>query len=349
MATAGVTAVFSLCMGIDMDRAQLSGKLLHMVKKTDSSAIKIKGFKDKPEFKKLTIKIKYKHIMTNATLQYFRSSKRKAVSFGGSVKSYLATDKGWFAPYLFATGRRPIIPRYKKADVIYCRGPFIKGDSEVGEVLLEATERSIILCDPPVVMEPLQPEQRDGTLAHPSGSEITSESPPQSVEPTLLTRRLVISLVALKPYRMLWSSSVRPSESIIKYILFNGCPAIVVPTTLNAPLLAWSTLTLKQLWKFEVPRGAQVSSTPSTDTTRDFEDLVTALCEYLDHCVDWERVVWPKNGLQRKKTMTLQQKKGCVKKEVAKLVAFAVRTRCNKKLKKRIDAERCGIAFWRIS
>ena len=36
---------------------------------------------------------------------------RRDVSLFAAVKDYLAVEKGWFSPYLFASGRRPIIPR----------------------------------------------------------------------------------------------------------------------------------------------------------------------------------------------------------------------------------------------
>ena len=40
---------------------------------------------------------------------------------------YLAVEKGWFSPYLFASGRRPVIPRSVKPDVVFCHGPFLSG------------------------------------------------------------------------------------------------------------------------------------------------------------------------------------------------------------------------------
>lgn len=48
-------------------------------------------------------------------------------SLFASVMDYLAVEKGWFSPYLFASGRRPVIPRSVKPDVIFCHGPFLSG------------------------------------------------------------------------------------------------------------------------------------------------------------------------------------------------------------------------------
>jgi hypothetical protein len=64
---------------------------------------------------------------------------------------------------------------------------------------------------------------------------------------------MVILCVGLKPHRSLWTTSARPGESVIKYLLLNGCPAIVVPVKIGAPLVAWDALTLEELWK--VPRA----------------------------------------------------------------------------------------------
>jgi hypothetical protein len=49
------------------------------------------------------------------------------VSLFTNVKDYLAVEKGWFSPYLFASGRRPVIPRTMTPDVIFCHGPFLSG------------------------------------------------------------------------------------------------------------------------------------------------------------------------------------------------------------------------------
>ena len=63
--------------------------------------------------------------------------------------------------------------------------------------------------------------------------------------PAPVPRRLVILVIGLKPHRKIWTSSQRPSESVINYQLLDGCPAIVVPVKLGAPLLAWDSLTLE--------------------------------------------------------------------------------------------------------
>jgi len=62
-------------------------------------------------------------------------------SLFASVKDYFAIEKGWFSPYLFATARRPIIPRTIKPDVIFCSGPFLSGKS----MLLFTVQSEIIL------------------------------------------------------------------------------------------------------------------------------------------------------------------------------------------------------------
>ena len=77
--------------------------------------------------KTLLITLKYKHTIEDASLGFFRSSIHHDTSLFANVKDYLAIEKGWFSPYLFASGRRPIIPRSMKPDVIFCHGPFLEG------------------------------------------------------------------------------------------------------------------------------------------------------------------------------------------------------------------------------
>src|ERR1700722_13240003 len=87
---------------------------------------------DTTGIKMLTITLKYKHTMEDAALGFFRSSLHKLVleirvsarahvshrdtSLFASGKEYLAIEKGWFSPYLFASSRRPIIPRVMTPD-----------------------------------------------------------------------------------------------------------------------------------------------------------------------------------------------------------------------------------------
>ena len=36
---------------------------------------------------------------------------------------------GWMNPYLFASARRPVVPRSMNPDVIFAHGPFLRGKS----------------------------------------------------------------------------------------------------------------------------------------------------------------------------------------------------------------------------
>jgi hypothetical protein len=61
--------------------------------------------------KTLTITLRYKHTQEDASMGFFRSSVHADPSLFASVRDYLAIEKGWLSPYLFASGRRPVIPR----------------------------------------------------------------------------------------------------------------------------------------------------------------------------------------------------------------------------------------------
>lgn len=148
---------------------------------------------------------------------------------------------------------------------------------------------------------------------------------------------MVVLLVGLKPHRKLWTTSARPGESVINYVLLNGCPALVVPVMVGAPLVAWDTLTLEQLWGIELPAEGGRSQSGK------FEGVVDVLFEFLDLCVDWDRV-----ASEGKEEMPLEEKRVTVRDAVQLLVAAAIRTKDSKEAKKEVDKERAGIAMWRI-
>ncbi|KIM42125.1 hypothetical protein M413DRAFT_10359 [Hebeloma cylindrosporum] len=334
--------------------------------------------------KVLLITLRYKHTMSDAALGFYRSSLHSDTSLFAAVKDYLAVEKGWFSPYLFATARRPIIPRSMKPDVVFCHGPFLSGDYKIGETLLNESASVITLCDPPppAAQEPNanqipeKPEHKH-SLSLPSLSKfnIHARSRTPSPEPALtplppppVPRRLVILVVGLKPHRKAWSLSARPGESVIRYVLLNGCPAIVVPAKLGAPLLAWDTLTLEKIWDVELPPlsegGEGSTETIMRSASGRFEGVVDVIFEYLDLCVDWERFTVPSsNGVSspgdvRNDVKPSKEKeesgtrnlgaKGALKDAVTLLVAAAIRSKTSEEAKKELDADRSGIAMWRI-
>ncbi|KAJ3729587.1 hypothetical protein C8R42DRAFT_652445 [Lentinula raphanica] len=307
----------------------------------------------------LLITLKFKHTMEDAALGFFRSSMHKDADLFAAVKDYLATEKGWFSPYLFASSRRPIIPRSMKPDVIFCHGPFLQGDYRVGETLLRESASIISLCQAPIPEAPLERESPKHhyslsdlkDLKMPSLSNVFSRSHTPSPEPQLTPlpvpptpRRMVITVVGIKPHRKLWTTSARPGESVINYILLNGCPAIVVPVKVGAPLVAWDTLTLEKLWEVELPSADEPPSTPGK-----YEGIVGVLFEFLDLCVDWTRVEIEEGAKDSDgDAMPEQDKKEKVRDALKLLVAAAIRSKDSKEVKKEVDAERAGIAMWRI-
>lgn len=288
------------------------------------------------------------------------------------VKDYLAVEKGWFSPYLFASSRRPIIPRSIKPDVVFCHGPFLQGewynsffqclnahfysgDYRVGETLLNESASIINFCQGPIIPEASRetPKQHSLTdlkdLKIPSLSNVFSRSRTPSPDPQLtrlpappVPRRMVILVVGLKPHRKLWTTSARPEESVINYILLNGCPAIVVPVKVGAPLIAWDALTLEQLWDVEIP-----STDDAPSASGKFEGIVNVISEFLDLCVDWGRIEI--QGDRDHDLMTgAEQDKDKVRNALRLLVAAATRSKDSKEVKKEVDADRAGIAMWRI-
>ncbi|KAH9941220.1 uncharacterized protein BXZ73DRAFT_42301 [Epithele typhae] len=334
--------------------------------------------------KTMTITLKYKHVPEDASLGFYRSSVHQDNSLFASVMDYLAVEKGWFSPYLFASGRRPVIPRSVKPDVVFCHGPFLSGDYRVGETLL-AESALVISFSPPPPPPPVDPSADDkdkdtpkadggSSLKVPHFSNLSlprlpdlqqafarsrtpSPEPPPALAPPPPTppRRLAVVVVGLKPHRTFWTTSQRPSESVVQYQLLNGCPALVLPAARGAPLLAWDTLTLERLWAVALPAGDGAGDRSADGR---FEGIVGVLFEYLDLCVDWPRFVLAGAEAQEGAGVEaaadtgadedVEKKKGALKDAVKVLVAAAVRSGASKEVKDQVDKERSGIAMWRI-
>ncbi|KAJ6486785.1 hypothetical protein C8R45DRAFT_869405 [Mycena sanguinolenta] len=302
--------------------------------------------------KEIQITLKFKITMTDAALGFYRSSVHKDNSLFAVVKDYLAVEKGWFSPYLFASSRRPIIPRTMKPDIVFCHGPFLEGDYRVGQTLLNESALVITLCGDPAQPTPIASPKPTHALSIPSITNLLHSRPSSPSEPAHALaalppppqpRRMVIVCVGLKPHRTLWTTSARPGESVINYILLNGCPAIVIPVKVGAPLVAWDALTLEELWKVPLP-----TDDPETENTTvaqgKFGGIVNVFFEYLDMCVDWERVVVsddPANPTDMDARKALRSALGL-------LIAAAIRSGSSKEVTKQIDKERSGIAMWRI-
>lgn len=299
------------------------------------------------DVKTMTITLKYKHTVEDAQLGFFRSASHADPSLFASVGDYLAVEKGWFSPYLFASARRPVIPRAMKPDIIFCHGPFLSGDYRVGETLVAQSAKVLHLCDAPPPVETAAPQapptfkenvsKMNGkltSLMHRTKSQPAAEAPAESPRsesppPTLQIavpppRRLAVMLLGLKPHRLgMWTSSARPAESVLQYVLLDGAPTVILPALTGAPLLAWNTLTLNQI-------HAKRSK---------YDGIVRILFEYLSLCVDWARVTVGEGDEQRKQA---------VNDALELVVAAAAQSFDSKRVKKDVDLDRAGIVIIRI-
>jgi hypothetical protein len=209
-------------------------------------------------------------------------------------------------------------------DFVFCHGPFLNGDYQVGKSLLSHSKSSMHFC-----------------------------AAPRSTRPTQ-NRRLVLFVLGIKPHRLhLWTTSKRPGESVLQYILLSGVPAIVLPAAHGAPLIAWHTKTLQQLWKLSLPADAAaavahgqqlaIKGSQNEESANTFEGVLAALAEYVGMCVDWSRVDLPGASAVDEEGQRVE-----VNRALAFLLAAAVRSGESKKVKNKVDPERAGIAFWRI-
>lgn len=351
--------------------------------------------------------------MTDAALGFFRSSESNEddANLFSTVRDFISIEKGWFSPYLFASHRRPIIPRTVQPDVVFCHGPFVAGDYRIAQTLLEQSATMIALCDAPVpetkpekdrgVFSDLfhrgktpdpstKPEasaesnnsspNRTSSLQQVSGKGMDDKTPnltdwatqargsvqdffnrskthtiepvakgsagseeavPANVlaEPPL--RRMVVVVLGLKPHRVgLWASSERPEESVMYYLLLNGCPSLVLPLLPGSPLVAWHALTLEQLQKLEGGVGGAR-----------FKAVADKLVEYVSLCIDWDRVV-PDSQVESTANGTArvdldENRRSAVRRAVESLLTGAVQSDC-KELRNKLDRDRAGIVFFRV-
>jgi hypothetical protein len=302
----------------------------------------------------LTITLKYRHTLEDAQLGFFRSSTHADPSLFASVSGYLAVEKGWFSPYLFASARRPVIPRTMQPDIVFCHGPFLSGDYRVGETLVAQSAKVLHLCETPPPAEdgssavPPTPStslkdrlnvskmnDKLTTLMHrtktnpskdaPAPTPSRTPSPPPTLQVSVPPpRRLAVVLLGLKPHRLgMWTSSARPGESVLQYILLNGAPTVILPALAGAPLIAWNTLTLKQL------QAKQDK----------YDGIVRILFEYISLCVDWARVTLGEGE---------DGQKAAVRDALELVVASAVQTANSKPVAKNVDLDRAGIVIFRI-
>jgi hypothetical protein len=155
---------------------------------------------------------------------------------------------------------------------------------------------------------------------------------------------MVVLVVGLRPHRKMWATSARPGESVLNYVLLDGCPAVLVPVKVGSPLVAWDGLTLEQLWEVGLPSEGESKSADGR-----YEGVVNVVCEYLDLCVDWGRVLLDagQSGMGEEGEVN---RKAAVRDAVALLVAAAVRSNTlkGKEAGKELEEDRAGIAMWRI-
>ncbi|KAG8743190.1 hypothetical protein FRC10_000261 [Ceratobasidium sp. 414] len=165
-----------------------------------------------------------------------------------------------------------------------------------------------------------------------------------AVAPT--PRRILVVVLGLSPHRKLWTTSARPSESVMNYHLLNGCPALVLPAASahgSTPLVAWDTLTLEHMHTIGKDQGGVDGEA--------FKGIVTCLFEYLSLCVDWERVIIPDEVKENTDEVTAGDndfKKKIVRDGLELVLAGAVRSHDSKAVKAEVDTDRAGVAMFRM-
>jgi hypothetical protein len=138
--------------------------------------------------------------------------------------------------------------------------------------------------------------------------------------------RMLVLFTGISPYRAnMWSTSRRPGCGTLIFQLLNGCPALVVPVTSNAPIVAWSPWTLSQMRNPTSGYQAEVQH--------------EQICEYLDTIISLPHV----NPAVREKY------EGVLARSVSLVINGALATQnCgNTAAMGKVDPERAGVVMFR--
>ncbi len=184
----------------------------------------------------------------------------------------------------------------------------------------------------------------------PEGLDLTDINPLAETATPPPDRRMIIMVLGIKPHRAaVWATSQRPSESVIQYVLLNGCPTLVVPVKPGSPLICWDTLTLTQLHQY----GKDGRST---------DGVVRVLLEFVGLCVDWARMILPEADEKEESIAEDTQgvapsertdgwdtrKEKSLRDALELVVEGAVRSRESAQVKSKVDSDRAGIVMFRL-
>lgn len=214
----------------------------------------------------LTLRIKHKLIGEAAEL-VFQGVK--------DTEDRMGCAKGWFCPYLYASGREPEIARSQDWSMAQLLRPRLAADASIAPTLLSSCATS----DIPVVA--------------PFGCPWEDPSFAPTMPPFPKFRRMAIFLTGISPYRYLttqsaWSHSRIPNEARITFHLFTHAPIIVFPIRDQSPVLAWSPWTVAQMfeaiWSRRYSVDRHVQELLSFIETVIDEDVVRRSCpEFEEH------------------------------------------------------------------
>ncbi|KAL8764957.1 MAG: hypothetical protein Q9209_007798, partial [Squamulea sp. 1 TL-2023] len=224
--------------------------------------------------------------------------------------NFMACDKGWFAPYLYASSRTPVIKRSEDFAMAQFFKPYLVADTNLTHKLLTESASVIPLC----------------------------ESTPSARLPYA---RLLVTFIGISPFRGessgMWSTSRRPSCGQLHIHMFNGCPTLVIPAHSDAqrtPVIAWSPWTLKQMHEGNgrVGLGAQGEYTPQ----KQHEQICAWLLEMVERAGVHPSVANIVGSLER-----------VVRKVVTMIINGAMSAPRGGKVCGVVDSERAGIVAMR--
>ncbi|KAI9717454.1 MAG: hypothetical protein M1828_007216 [Chrysothrix sp. TS-e1954] len=130
-------------------------------------------------------------------------------------------NKGWFCPYLYASGRTPVIARDSDFEIAQLVGPGLPGDPEIAPTLLKHLQELEVPC-------------------HSLCSTLYTI-------PSTCPRIAVFFIAITSPRQGLWSQARRPNKAVLRFHLSSSVPTLVLPVKEHTPICAWSSWTVRQI------------------------------------------------------------------------------------------------------
>ncbi|KAI9202262.1 uncharacterized protein BJ171DRAFT_188330 [Polychytrium aggregatum] len=198
-------------------------------------------------------------------------------------------SRAWFAPWVTASNRYCLVPRWEGGllvdpSVVMVFGPVVDVDADLGRALILQSAHRLIWGGSEI--EKLGHKAKERVDMKTYFKNLLDEYFPKAEKEKPRRRHFImVGAVGIGSYMGLWESCHCPGEVKMNFILFDGCPCLVFPTTWfgsdnssaaeaatpEPPTIAWSTQRFYDLWKMN-----------DAQRQTHADNLFTYLSQYID-------------------------------------------------------------------